>query len=226
MVVIENRLDERIWPARFTPPPSWDDPVRILCMGARTHSRDLALIEPVLARLQTEYGPRVVIDILGMTSARELSPNLNRIDPSPHADRSYPGFVNWLNAVQPRWHIGLAPLLDTPFNRGKSAIKVLDYAALGLAMLASDVPPYRGSIADGPAGQLVRNDQNSWHAALDWLIRDQSLRRTLAAAGCDAFAARGTLLSQAEQRRAALESLLPKPAPGLQDGAAGLTMAG
>ena len=225
-IVIENRLDERIWTTRFTQPPSWDDPVRILCMGASTHSRDFALIQPALTRLQDEYGPRIAIDILGMTGTRELPPGLNRIDPPPHANRSYPGFVNWLNAIQPRWHIGLAPLLDTPFNRGKSAIKALDYAALGLAILASDVPAYRGSIADGPAGQLVPNDHDSWHAALDWLIRDQSLRRTLAAAGRDAFAAHGTLLSQAEQRRAALRSLLPKPPTGLQDGAAGLTMAG
>jgi hypothetical protein len=29
------------------------------------------------------------------------------------------------------------------------------------------VPAYRGSIADGPAGQLVQNDHAAWHAALD-----------------------------------------------------------
>jgi glycosyltransferase involved in cell wall biosynthesis len=127
----------------------------------------------------------------------------------PHAKRCYPGFVNWLNRMQPAWHIGLAPLLDTPFNRCKSPIKALDYAALGLATLASDTPAYRGSIADGPAGQLVPNDPVAWHAALDWLIRDQALRRSFACQARLAFAERGTLLSEAEGRRAAWTSLLP-----------------
>ena len=53
-----------------------------------------------------------MINVLGVTRARKLAPGLNRIGPSRHAARSYPGFVNWLNSVQPRWHIGLAPLLD------------------------------------------------------------------------------------------------------------------
>ena len=157
-IVIENRLDERIWIHGPAPDPFWDDPVRILCMGTTTHDRDFAMIEPALVRLKAEYGDRIEIDVLGMTGRSELPAELNRIGPSTHASRSYPGFVNWLTSRQPRWHIGLAPLLDTPFNRSKSPIKAMDYAAMGLAVLASDTPVYRGSIADGPAGQLVAND--------------------------------------------------------------------
>jgi hypothetical protein len=178
-------------------------------MGTTSHDRDFALIEPVLARLKTEYADRIVIDVLGMTGPRELTAGLNRIGPSPHATRSYPGFVNWLNGRLPGWHIGLAPLLDTPFNRCKSPIKAMDYAAIGLATLASDAPAYRGSIADGPTGQLVPNDPVAWYAALDWLIRDQALRRSIAGQARLAFAEQGTLLSEAERRRTAWTSLLP-----------------
>jgi glycosyltransferase involved in cell wall biosynthesis len=222
-VVIENRLDERIWINRPAPVPSWDDPVRILCMRSSADDRDFASIEPVLTRLKAEYESRIVVDIVGMTGLRELPPGLNRIDASWHAAQSYPGFVNWLNAVQPAWHIGLAPMLDTPFNRSRSDTPAMNYAALGLATLASDVPAYRGSIADGPAGQLVRNDHGAWHATLDWLIRDQSLRRTVAAGARRGFAAQGTLLSQSEYRRAAWTSLLPEAA-GLRDSVVALTM--
>jgi len=171
-------------------------------------------------RLKHEYGDRVVIDIMGMTRPHVLPPGLNRIGPSPHAARSYPGFVDWVSTVQPAWHIGLAPLLDTPFNRSKSSIKAMDYAAIGLPTLASDTPAYRGSIADGPAGQLVANDPAAWHAALDWLIRDQSLRRSMAERARAAFAERGTLFGDAERRRAAWRSLLP----GLQGGSPALTI--
>ncbi|HEY4044135.1 MAG TPA: glycosyltransferase, partial [Rhodopila sp.] len=224
-LVIENRLDERIW---FSPPVQishWDDPVRILCMGTDTHDRDFALIEPVLARLKADFGDRIAIDILGMTRTRQLSPGLNRTGPSPHATRSYPGFVDWLNRRQPAWHIGLAPLLDTPFNRCKSPIKVMDYAAIGLVTLASDVPSYRGSIADGPAGQLVSNDPVAWTAALDWLIRDQAFRRASAERARRAFATHGTLLSAAAKRLLAWKSLLSAATTGLRRDEPALTIA-
>jgi glycosyltransferase involved in cell wall biosynthesis len=223
-IVIENRLDERIWVSPEVQAPYWDDPVRILCMGTSTNDGDFALIEPVLARLKAEYADRIVIDVLGMTRPRDLAPGLNRIGASPHGTRSYPGFVNWLNGVRPAWHIGLAPLLDTPFNRCKSPVKAMDYAAIGLVTLASDTPAYRGSIADGPAGQLVTNAPAAWHAALDWLIRDQTLRRSIAARARQAFAAQGTLLSEAEPRRAAWTSLLPAASTRLRDGPPALTI--
>jgi glycosyltransferase involved in cell wall biosynthesis len=208
-IVIENRLDERIWIHGPPPNPFWDDPVRILCMGTSSHDGDFAMIEPALLRLKAEYDDRIAIDVLGMTVRSELPPELNRIGPSTHASRSYPGFVNWLTTMQPRWHIGLAPLLDTPFNRGKSPIKALDYAAMGLTVLASDTPVYRGSLADGPAGQLVANDPGVWHAALDWLIRDQDLRERRAVRARQAFLDRGTLIGHAATRLAALNRLLP-----------------
>jgi GT2 family glycosyltransferase len=213
-IEMENRLDERLWIRGPAPRPFWDDPVRILCMGTTTHDRDFAMIEPVLVRLKGEYGDRIVIDVIGMTSQSELPAELNRIGPPIHATRSYPGFVDWLTSMQPRWHIGLAPLLDTPFNRGKSPIKAMEYAALGLAVLASDTSVYRGSVADGPGGQLVANDRSVWHAALDWLIRNQDLRQASAMKAYQAFLTQAALVNQADRRRSALAQLLPNRASG------------
>jgi glycosyltransferase involved in cell wall biosynthesis len=205
-IVIENGLDERIW----TPPAAslHDQPVRILCMGTNSHERDFAMIEPALVRLKSEYADRIVIDIVGTTSRNDLAPGLNRIGPPPNASRSYPGFVQWLSSAQPPWHIGLAPLLDTPFNTCKSPIKAMDYAALGLVVLASDTSVYRGSIADGPAGQLVSNSPEAWYAALDWLLRNRDLRRGIAAGSRGAFLGRSSLVSQADVRRSALSRLV------------------
>jgi hypothetical protein len=202
--VLETRLDERIWTYAPLPEPFWDDPVRVLCMGLASREADFAMIEPALVRLKAEYGHRVTFDIIGMTRQNELPDGLNRIAMTSHAARSYPGFVHWLTTVRPPWAVGLAPLLDTPANRFKSPTVALDYAAMGMAVLASDTPAYRGSIADGPAGQLVANTPAAWYAALNWMIRDQAGRQAVSARARAAFMDRFTLASQAERRLAAL----------------------
>jgi GT2 family glycosyltransferase/glycosyltransferase involved in cell wall biosynthesis len=205
-VVIENRLDERIWTPR--PPPAGDRPVRILCMGTHTHDRDFAMIEPALTRLKAEYGERIEIDIIGMSGRGDLPAGLNRMSTTVNAMRSYPGFVQWLTTVQPGWHIGLAPLLDTEFNRCKSALKAIDYAALGLVVLASDMPVYRGSVADGPAGHLVANTEAAWYAAIDRLVRDPNARRTIANQSRAAFLTQASLASHGQAWRTAWTDLL------------------
>jgi glycosyltransferase involved in cell wall biosynthesis len=193
-VVVENRLDERIWTAPA--PPSADRPVRILCMGTSTHDRDFTMIEPALTRLKVEYDDRIEIEVVGMTGRHDLPPSLKRIGTPISAVRSYPGFVQWLSSAQPGWHIGLAPLLDTEFNRCKSALKGIDYAALGLVVLASDMPVYRGSIADGVAGHLVANTTDAWYAAIDRFMRDPDARRAVAERSRAAFLAQASLATQ------------------------------
>ena len=211
-VVVENRLDERIWQAGPAWLPFQDDPVRILCMGTTSHTHDYALIEPALVRLKQDHGSAVTIDVLGMTDSRSIAEGLNRIGPPSHASRSYPGFVNWLTSFLPNWHIGLATLIDNRFNRCKSPIKTMDYAALGLAVLASDVSVYQGSIADGPGGQLVPNDPASWYAALDWMVRDQATRRAAGAHARRAFLRQASLGADPSVRRDCLAGLGALPA--------------
>jgi hypothetical protein len=168
------------------------------------------MIEPALVRLKGEYGDRVDIDVVGMTNQNPLPPGLNRLSASTNGRRSYPGFVNWLTGRQPAWQIGLAPLLDTPFNRCKSPIKAMDYAALGVAVLASDTAVYRGSVADGPAGRLVANSEADWYRAVDDLLRDRDRRLALAGGAHAAFLARASLASQGRHRRDAWMQLLER----------------
>jgi hypothetical protein len=75
--------------------------------------------------------------------------------------------------------IGLVPLADIPFNRGRSNVKAREYAAAGVPWLASPV----GSYADLGAehgGWLVPDDK--WFGAIDALIRSRRDRRKLAKA--------------------------------------------
>jgi glycosyltransferase involved in cell wall biosynthesis len=164
-------------------------------MGTMTHDADFALLLPALTEIHRQFGDQIRFDMIGFVAGTEVPAWIRRLAPAPHALRSYAGFVHWLRSSGP-WDIGLAPLADTPFNACKSAIKVLDYAALGLASLASDVTAYQGSVADGPGGMLVPNTNAAWYEALSRLIRDAAWRRWLGAGGHAQLLASGTLAGQ------------------------------
>jgi GT2 family glycosyltransferase/glycosyltransferase involved in cell wall biosynthesis len=203
--VVENGLDERLWAAAAPARPR-QEPVRILFMGTQTHDADFAIVEPALARLKSMFAETVSVDMLGVSSRPDMPSWVNRIGMSAHATASYPGFVNWITGQH--WDIGIAPLAETPFNRCKSAIKTLDYAALGLPVLASDRAAYRGSLADGAGGWLLRDDADAWFVALVRLVRDAGLRRRLADGARNALST-GTLAAQAAVRRATWRGLVP-----------------
>jgi glycosyltransferase involved in cell wall biosynthesis len=203
MKIIENGVDERLWCAGPRGVRHDFEPVRILYMGTATHGAGLDMISEALARVARDFTARVQIDIVGVTRGARLPEWLGRPKISASATRSYPGFVHWLKKQSP-WDIGLAPLPDTPFNKAKSAIKTLDYAALGLAVLASDTPTYRDALANGDRGQLVANTTEAWYAAISALVRDAERRRTMADRTRASLMARGTLASQAERRRQAI----------------------
>ncbi|HET6183054.1 MAG TPA: glycosyltransferase [Acetobacteraceae bacterium] len=207
-LVVPNALDERLWfPSRTRMQAVRQGPVRLLLMGTSTHDADLALVEAAVERVLRRHPGRMTVDVIGMTARADLPRWLKRMSPPGAAAYSYPGFVNWIIAAGP-WDVGLAPLADTSFNRAKSALKALDYAALGLAVLASDVEPYRGSIADGPGGILVPHDPAAWEEAIERLVRLGRTRRNLAAGGRAAVVAEHTLAARAPLWQAALRAAL------------------
>jgi glycosyltransferase involved in cell wall biosynthesis len=78
-------------------------------------------------------------------------------------------------------HIGLAPLPDNEWTRGKCGFKILQYHAAGLPVVASDLPVHREMIQDD-AG-LVVSGPDEWCDALIRLSRDASLREMMGRVG-------------------------------------------
>ena len=76
--------------------------------------------------------------------------------------------------------IGIAPLRPGVFTDAKSYIKALEYAALGIPVVASDVTPYRDFVLDGVTGWLVRGPQ-MWAARLRDLVNDTAMRTEMGA---------------------------------------------
>src|SRR5450756_1062879 len=96
-------------------------------------------------------------------------------------DSPYPRFVPWMRQ-QLRWDVAIAPLEDDAFARGKSDLKYLDYAALGIPGVFSDVRPYRDTVRHRQTGLLAANEPKAWAEALEEIVSDGPLRARLARA--------------------------------------------
>ena len=78
--------------------------------------------------------------------------------------------------------IGLMPLPDNPWTRGKCAYKALQYMAAGVPVVADDVGVSAEVIGHGEAG-LIAGRNGEWSDHLDELAGDVELRARLGAAG-------------------------------------------
>jgi hypothetical protein len=76
-----------------------------------------------------------------------------------------------------QFDVGIAPLLDTRFNRARSNVKLKEYAANGAAWLASPIGPY-ADMGEQQGGRLVADD--AWEEALEAIVRDRRGRERLA----------------------------------------------
>jgi len=77
--------------------------------------------------------------------------------------------------------IGIMPLPDAPWARGKCGYKLIQYMACGLPVVASPVGVNTQIVADGPG--FLASDLEQWRRALDRLIDDSELRRRMGEAG-------------------------------------------
>lgn len=78
--------------------------------------------------------------------------------------------------------IGLMPLTDTPWSRGKCGYKLIQYMACGLPVIASPVGVNSVIVQDGVNGFLAETPVE-WQAALRRLIHDPALRQSMGQAG-------------------------------------------
>jgi glycosyltransferase involved in cell wall biosynthesis len=158
------------------------DSVRVAWIGTPVTANNLRGLIPVMERLQCVH-PKLNFRFIG-------------------AGNSFP--YNGLRAEVPMWSqqtesalllgcdIGIMPLPDTEFTRGKCGLKLIQYMACGLPVVASPVGVNREIVEEGKNGYLA-SSEDEWFAKLDKLIRDAELRMNLGKAGREKVAGGYTL---------------------------------
>jgi glycosyltransferase involved in cell wall biosynthesis len=166
VTVIPTTVDTERYQVRERPV---SDRVCVGWSGSPTTIAHLTLLEPVLARLQREEGIR--IRVIGDASYRIDGVELDSLD--------------WRAASELRdlseIDIGVMPMPDDEWSRGKCGLKALQYMALGIPAVISPVGVNR-EIAHGGAA-ILASTQDEWLAALRALIGDPELRSRVGAAG-------------------------------------------
>ena len=94
--------------------------------------------------------------------------------------------IPWSLATQERdlasLDVGVMPLADSPWSRGKCAYKLLQYMAAALPVVASPVGMNTQVLVDGENG-LAAASEDQWVEALTRLVCDPALSERLGAAG-------------------------------------------
>lgn len=147
-------------------------------------------------RLQNQDTEQVTIGWTGTHSTlfylEEYMPLLRRVlQQNPNASLAVicdtePGFLEagmrWIPWDKSReiddlmqFHIGLMPLADDAWAKGKCGFKALQYMALGIPALVSPVGVNTQIVDNGVNGFICRTEQD-WQQQLNLLIRDRNLR--------------------------------------------------
>lgn len=95
-----------------------------------------------------------------------------------------------------RFDIGIMPLTDDLWSRGKCGYKLIQYMACGLPVIASPVGVNAKIVKHGENGFLASTEQE-WRTALETLAGDRELRARMGAAGRALAVKEYSLASQA-----------------------------
>lgn len=94
--------------------------------------------------------------------------------------------VKWTEAVEieaiSAGHVGVMPLLDSPWEHGKCGYKLIQYMACGLPVVASPVGVNSQIVEHGVNGFLAISD-DEWESALLQLLTQAQLRQRMGMAG-------------------------------------------
>lgn len=143
-------------------------PVVIGWTGSQTSMAHLRKVTPMLQELGRRWGDRIRLRVV---SDRPFTL------PGLHVEN-----VPWRSSTEPEdlapMDIGIMPLRDDPWSRGKCGLKGLQYMAMGVPPVMSPVGVNTGIVRDGENGFLAA-DQAEWLEKLGLLIQDADLRGRL-----------------------------------------------
>ncbi|HET9796001.1 MAG TPA: glycosyltransferase family 4 protein [Thermoanaerobaculia bacterium] len=155
------------------PPPAGDPRggFRIAWIGLPGNLPYLEIVAGALARLAARHPALRLVVVSERPPARFPAPV---------------EFVRWSKegeaAALSDCDVGIMPLEDDDWTRGKGGFKLLQYMAAGLPTVASPVGVNREIVVEGETGFLAGSAEE-WELSLDRLLGDALLRRRMGLAG-------------------------------------------
>lgn len=143
-----------------------ETPVKIGWTGTHTTLKYIDEIIPVLKKIMPTFNCSFVI-----ISNKKPEINLPNLE-----------FIPWKKETEIqdllRFHIGIMPLTDDDWSRGKCGFKALQYMSLGIPALVSPVGVNTTIVDNGKNGFLCAT-QSDWEQALSALINNSDLRKQM-----------------------------------------------
>jgi glycosyltransferase involved in cell wall biosynthesis len=185
---------------RFHPPATVPrrEGVTIGWIGSHTTVDSLRLIEPALRQLADRY-PQVRFLVVGGPYQGQLP----RLENRPWTLQRELQDLHDLD-------VGLMPLVDDEWSRGKCGFKLLLYMAGGVPPVCSPVGVNPQIVEDGVNGFLAQ-DMTAWYQRLAYLVEHPDARQTIGAAGWRTLEARYSLAVQAPRFAAVLREAACAP---------------
>ena len=165
--VVQNSLDFKIWDRlkKIQRPGQ----IRIGWAGGASHSEDLRIIEPIVKRILSKHRNVMFVFVHGAPEFLKNTPRVECVSKFSRIDK-YPGFLAGRG-----FDIGMAPLVDNAFNRGKSNLRWLEYAGMRVPCVASNVGHFKETLSHGETA-LLADTVDEFESALDLLITDRAMR--------------------------------------------------
>ncbi len=156
---------------KFDRPVQKDDKIRLVWIGSESTLRFLADIKPALEQIGSSFDNVIL---------RIISDDFLDLQNMEVEKRQWSKDTRALDLAT--CDIGLAPVPDNRFTRGKSTFKILEYAAAALPVVASPVGAHCGYIQNNITGFLA-TDNPEWVDKITKLINNPQLRKEMGQQG-------------------------------------------
>lgn len=152
--------------------------------GSHSTLKYIDVVIPVLKQLETKYG--AIFQFIVIANKKPELPLTNLV------------FIPWKEQTEiedlSQIDIGIMPLTDDIWAKGKCGFKALQYMALQIPAVVSPVGVNTEIIDSGVNGFLCSSEEE-WFNAINKLIKDESLRLRVGAAGRKKVMERYSVLS-------------------------------
>ncbi len=170
VVIIPSTIDFKDY--KISSKVEASDRICIGWTGSFSTIKHFETIQPALKRIKEKYADRVYFKLIG--------------DPSYINNELSIQGVRWNAETEAQdlseLEIGIMPLPDNEWTKGKCGMKGLQYMALEIPTIMSPVGVNKDIIQDGQNGFLASGTEE-WVDKLSLLIEDATLRKKLAKAG-------------------------------------------